>query len=316
MTPVHLAFLGTGRVAAMHGKTLRGFGDEVRCSWASRDAARAEAMRTRFPGGQAYGSYEAPLADATVDAIVVVTPPASHFALTLAALEAKKHVVVEKPAFFRLSDFDAVALAATRAGRRVMIAENYFYKPMLALVRAEIASGALGDVRFVQVNALKHQDTAGDWRDDPAQAGGGALFEGGVHWVNFMANLGLPVRAAHGYRAGSAAGPDRSTLVVFEYEGGAIGTLAQSWEVRSPLKGVRLSKVFGTRGSLTFESNGVFAVRRAGGVRPFFPGVRDMLGYQAMWADFLGAVREGREPRLTYAAARRDYELMAEMAVG
>ena len=296
MTPVRLAFLGTGRVAAMHAKTLQSFGDEVRCSWASRDAARAESMRTRFRGGQAFGSYEAALTDPSVDAAFVVTPPASHLELTLAALAAGKHVIVEKPAFLHLSDFDVVADAAARAGRRVLVAENYFYKPMLALVRREIASGALGDVRFVHVNALKKQDIGGDWRADPAQAGGGALFEGGVHWVNFMANLGLPVRAVHGYRVGAATGPDRSSLLVFEYEGGVIGTLSHSWEVRTPLKGVRLSKVSGTDGTLTFESNGIFAVRRAGGVRPLFPGVRDMLGYRGMFSDFIPALRENREP--------------------
>ena len=312
--PIGLAFLGCGLATRIHSKRLRGTRD-VRRYYASRDAARAAEYSRRFGGEGSFGSYEAALGDARVTCALVATPPATHLDLTLRALAAGKDVIVEKPAFLRAADVDQVAAAAARAGRRVFVAENYHYKPIAAELRKLIAAGAFGDVRFVQVNALKHQPTP-DWRADPALAGGGALFEGGVHWVSFMANLGLTVTAVRGARprgTGDDAALERSMLAVFEYAEGAVGTLAHSWEIASPLKGLRLSGIFGTRGSAVFESNGLGLLVLGGRRRLALPGVRDFLGYGAMFRDFVDALRTGREPAMTLALARRDLELVEEI---
>jgi predicted dehydrogenase len=131
-----------------------------------------------------------------------------------------------------------------------------------------------------------------------------------------MPNRGHPLISVEDFRAGPTTGPDRSSVVVVRYANGAVGTLAQSWEIPSMLKGVRISRVFGTRGSVTFESNGVFLFQRAGRTRLHFPGFRDMLGYRAMFDDFFEAVRTRREPRFSSALARRDLELLEAMKPG
>ena len=303
--PIGLAFLGCGWATRLHSRTLRGFRADVRPFYASRDGTKAAEYSARFRGAGSFGSYDEALASPAVQVVLIATPPASHLDLTLRAIAAGKDVIVEKPPFMSVADFDSAAAAASAAGRLVVVAENYFYKPMAETLRAIIASGDLGDVRFVNVNALKRQKT-GDWRDDPTMSGGGAMFEAGVHWINFMVNLGLAVDRVHAFRAGAAGGPDRSSLVVVKYANGAVGTLAQSWEIPSALKGVRLSKIFGTVGSVTFESNGVFAFQRSRRTRLFFPGFRDMLGYGAMFRDFFSAIRSRGQPRFSSALARRD----------
>lgn len=308
-----LAFLGCGWATRLHSRTLRD-APGVERFYASRDGGKGAAYCQQFGGAASFASYEAALGDTRVDVVLVATPPASHLELTLAALGAGKHVIVEKPAYPCVADFDTVRAAATAAGRRVLVAENYFYKPLLRALREVIASGDLGEIRFVWLNALKHQEASG-WRGDAALAGGGALFESGVHWISFLANLGMPIEEVHGLRGGAANGPDRSMLVAVRFAGGAVGALAQSWEIRSPLRGLRLSKVFGTHGAATFESNGLFLFVRGRRWRLRFPGFRDMLGYRAMFEDFFGAIRDGREPRFTLAMARRDVELI-EGAVG
>jgi predicted dehydrogenase len=304
-----IAFLGCGFATRIHTKRLRGM-EGVSLFYASRSLAKAEEFSRKAGGAGAFGSYEAAIADPRVDVVVVATPPTTHLELTLGALAAGKHVVVEKPPFLHASDFDAVRAARDAAGRRVMVAENYFYKPMAEALRTVIANGDIGEPRLLTINALKAQATE-NWRDDPSLAGGGALFEGGIHWINFMANLGLPVRRATGYRPGGRPGePDRTTLAVFEYEGGAVGTLAYSWEIGSPLKGLRLSALYGTEGAATFETNGIFLAVRGRRRRVAMPGVADIPGYAAMWRDFLPALRENREPRFTFDAARRDMDLL------
>lgn len=295
----------------MHSRTLRKIGG-VQFFYASRDAGKAEACRLRYDGQRAFGSYETAVADPAVDVVVVATPTVTHRELTLLALSAGRHVIVEKPAFMRASDAGPVRDAAARAGRMVLVAENYFYKPITTRLRQLIAEGRLGDVRFVTVNATKRQTVEG-WREHADLSGGGALFEGGVHWVNFMANIGLEATDVTTWRVGTRGPMDVSTLSVFTYSNGAVGTLAHSWELPAPLGGMRLSKVQGTRGAITFESNGLAYVGTGAARTVGLPALGgDFLGYRAMFKDFLRAVQTGAPPQFTLELAARDLELLEQ----
>ena len=307
--PVSLAFLGCGTATRTHSGVLSRFGGQVRRFYASRDWKAADEYNRKYKGAGAFGSYAEAIRDEQVQAVVVATPPDSHLELTLAALEAGKHVVVEKPAFLHAADFDVVRAAEARSGRRLMVAENYCYKPIARMLRELIASGALGEVRFFHLVAVKSQRRAG-WRDDPATAGGGALFEGGVHWVDLLANTGLEVESVRGFRPDRGAGLERSMLVVVTFRQGGVGTLAHSWEVPSPLHGLRMSRIYGTRGSAAFESNGILAIVTGARRRLVFPGLRDINGNRAMWTDFVDVIRTGREPVMTAGRAQRGLELI------
>ena len=306
---ITLAFLGCGAVARAHAKRLGRHRRDVQVAFASRDRARAAAFG-RDLGGPTYASYDEAIDSPAVDAVAITTPPSLHKELALRALAAGKHVVIEKPPVATAAELDEIAEAATRAGKRAFVAENYFYKPSLRRVRSLIEAGAIGDVLFVHTNAIKRQETSG-WRDDRALALGGALFEGGIHWVDFMANLGLTVRGVRGYRAGNAAGPDRSMMVAFEYAEGAAGMLSYSWEVPSTARGLRLSKIYGRAGTITFESNGLWTFCHGRKLR-FYVGLRDLAGYRAMWADFVAAWKEDRDAAMTLAHARRDLALLEQ----
>ncbi len=306
--PLDLCFIGCGNVTRRHSRTLSGFAKQVRLHFASRDRGKAMSFAKRHGGGYC-GSYAEALADPKIDVVLIATPPVSHLELTRAALGSGKHVIVEKPAFLRSSDVDSVRQLQEAAGRRVLVAENYCYKPVLGRLRQLVEGEAVGEVLFIHVNALKQQ-TTGDWRDDPEVAGGGALFEGGIHWINFLANLGLTIRSLRGLRPGAPDGPERSMLVSIEYAEGPVGALSYSWEIPSLLRGLRLSRIFGRAGSITFESNGLLIVVRGRRKRILFPGFRDISGYQAMFRDFIAALRSGREPRMSLDQAERDLRLV------
>jgi UDP-N-acetylglucosamine 3-dehydrogenase len=309
--PVGIAFLGCGAVTQAHTRTLRAIDGNLRLFYASREALRATELNARCRGSGAFSSYASALEDARVDAVLVATPPAFHLEWTLRALEAGKHVIVEKPPFPRAADFSAVQDAARRTSRQVFVAENYYYKPVLRTLRAMLREGVIGEPRFLDIKALKTQRTE-NWRDDPHLAVGGALYEGGIHWLAFLAGLGLDVASVHGFRPGNAAGLDREMLVVVRYVEGAVGALFFSWAVPSLLKGVRLSHIYGTHGSIRFESNGLFVLALGRRHRLKFPDVRDLTGSRAMFRDFLAAIRSGGEPEYTTALARRDLELVEE----
>lgn len=307
--PLRLAFLGCGYATRLHSRTLAKLDPGVRRFYASRDGARAHAYARKYRGAGHFDSYEAAIESADVDAVLVATPPDSHLELTLSALQADTHVIVEKPPFLRAIDFDAVQEALADTRRRVLVAENYFYKPLTTVLRKVIQDGAVGDVLFVHVNALKEQKVE-DWRGDTATSGGGALFEGGIHWISLLASLGLDVRSISGARAGSREGLERSVAATIRYEGGAVGTLLFSWQVPSLLKGVRLSRIYGREGSIIFESNGLFVLIGGRRKRIIFPGLRDIAGYRAMFRDFLAVLRGEKEPEYTLALARRDLSLV------
>jgi len=325
--PLEIAFLGCGRAARTHARLLRSMDRDVRLRFAGRDPARTARFAGSLGGAHAFASYEDAILDKRVGVVVVTTPPDRHLDLTLAALAAGKDVVVEKPAFFAVSDFGAVREAADRAGRQVLVAENYFYKPLRGALTRLLADGVVGEPLLLRVNAVKRQVVEG-WRADRARVGGGGLFEGGIHWINLMSNLGAEVESASGYRAGRgdtspAEDPggaprgersvEESLLVVLRYRGGMVGTLSFSWEVPSPLKGVRISTLHGREGSAWFESNGIFLVARGARTRWSLPGLRDLSGSRAMWLDFLQALRNRREPAMTLHLAERDVRFVRDV---
>jgi predicted dehydrogenase len=103
-------------------------------------------------------------------------------------------------------------------------------------------------------------------------------------------------------------------MAAFQYDNSAAGTLYYSREVPSLLKGMRLSKIFGRSGIITFESNGLFILARGRGVpRLVWPGVADFRGYRAMYRDFLRAIRTGAAPEMSLERAIEDQRLMDQV---
>jgi len=297
--------LGCGLAARLHSRTLRRVAPHLPRFYASRDGEKARDFNRRYRGHGWHQGYEAALADPRTSLALVLTPPATHLELTLAALRAGKHVIVEKPAFLTTGECDAVAARARLAGRQVLVAENYFYKPLAETLRAIIASGRIGAVRLIRLNALKWQRPAG-WRADSRLAGGGPLFEGGIHWLSLLNNIGPEIAELRVQQCGSPL----TTVTTAQYAEGGVAILSYSWEVRSRPGGIQLSRLQGTQGDVIFESNGLFV--SAPGDRLILPGFRDLAGYRAMFQDLLAALQHDRPPRFTLARARRDIELLQD----
>ena len=229
-SPVRLAFLGCGFITNVHSRNLRRLQRDVVSSYASRDLKKAEEFCRRHGGQASFGDYRAAIADARVDAVVIAVPPRFHLDLTLEALAAGKHVLVEKPAYLRMEDYETVRRARDRAQRVVLVGENDHYKPLAIVLRRLLAEGAIGDMVFALFTTIAHRPkTADDWRNDEAMAGGDAFFEEGIHWLHLAGSLGPTITAIHGYRPSmSASGPDRrakSMMVAFRYDNDAMGSL-------------------------------------------------------------------------------------------
>jgi UDP-N-acetylglucosamine 3-dehydrogenase len=317
--PLRIAFLGCGFITRVHSRNLRPLRDVISCGYASRDAQRADEFCRRFGGVGSYSDYLAAIADPRVDAVVIAVPPRFHLDLTLQALAAGKHVLVEKPAYLTLQDYEVVAAARDRAARVVLVGENDHYKPLAVALRRLVSDGVIGDMVFGLFTTIARRlKSAEDWRNDETMAGGDAFFEEGIHWLHIAGSLGPSITSIQGYRPmPSREGPDRrvkSMMVAFRYDNGAVGSLYYSREIPSLLRGLRVSKLYGRDGVITFESNGaVVLVRGKGLPRLVFPGFRDIRGYQAMYRDFARAIREGVAPEMSLERAMEDQRLMDQV---
>ena len=312
--PLHVAFLGCGFITSVHSRHLRSLRPDIVASYASRDGAKAELFCRRYGGAEAFTSYEAAIDNPRVDAVVVAVPPRFHLDLTLKALAAGKHVLVEKPALVRIEDYRRAIDA--RGNRIVLVGENDHYKPLAVKLRTMLREGIIGELVFTQlVTVAKRLKTADDWRNDETMAGGDAFFEEGIHWLHLAGSLGPRIVRIEGFRPSpSRQGPDRrvkSMMVAFQYDSGAVGSLFYSREVPSLLLGLRVSKLFGRKGVITFESNGICVWARGRGLPRFvIPGLVDIRGYRAMYRDFLRAVRTGEPPEMSLERALEDQHLM------
>jgi predicted dehydrogenase len=114
-----------------------------------RDPSRAEDFSRRYPGPEVHERLDALLEDPKVRAVAIATPPQTHYALARRALEAGKHVLVEKPLASSVAEAEELIEIAERVDRVLMPGHTFLYSPRVNKVRELIRSGELGDVYFV-----------------------------------------------------------------------------------------------------------------------------------------------------------------------
>ena len=226
---LNFALLGAGHIAGKMARTLDFLRDEVRpYAVASRDLARAEAIRAESRFDRAYGSYDEMLADPAVDVVYVATPNSCHYRQMLDCLAAGKHVLCEKPFTVASSEAEEVFAMAKARGLFVMEALWTRFQPAVRQIRDVIASGEIGEPRFLEACfglAISHKERV----KNPA-LGGGALLDLGIYPLNFAAmHFGLDgVRRIHSAATFSPEGVDDQSSITLEYADGRMAALTTS----------------------------------------------------------------------------------------
>ena len=151
------------------------------------DAAREGELRSRFPQARWYDSLDALLAGAALDFVDICTPPATHIDLIRTALRRGLHVLCEKPLVTGPDDLDAVAKLVGANDRVLYTVHNWHQAPVIRKVSELLREGAIGEIRGCAWQTLRTQPAGssesrvGNWRTDPAMAGGGVLMDHGWH---------------------------------------------------------------------------------------------------------------------------------------
>ncbi|MEU5266445.1 Gfo/Idh/MocA family oxidoreductase [Amycolatopsis sp. NPDC021455] len=176
MTELRWGLLAAGTIAAHFAAGVEESKHGRLTAVGARDAGRAREFATRFDIPKAYGSYEDLLADPDVDAVYVSTPHAMHKEWAVAAAEAGKHVLCEKPLTISAADAEEVITAARKHDVFLMEAFMYRLHPQTRRLVELIASGAIGEVRAVDTTFSFDSNPEETARlSDPALGGGGIL---------------------------------------------------------------------------------------------------------------------------------------------
>jgi predicted dehydrogenase len=147
---------------------------------------RAERLAAAHPGCVAVGNWQEAVNFSGVEAVLVATTNNALAEVTLCAVRAGKHVLVEKPAARSAGELVAVSAAAKAAGVVVRVGFNHRFHPALQKARELVDAGDVGPLMFLR-GRYGHGGRVGydrEWRADPALAGGGELLDQGVHLID------------------------------------------------------------------------------------------------------------------------------------
>jgi predicted dehydrogenase len=228
MAPVRIGVLGAAKIApAALIKPARKL-DEVDVSAiAARDRAKAERFAAKHGIPNVHDSYQALIDDPSIDAIYNPLPNGLHGRWTIAALEAGKHVLCEKPFTANADEAEAVAAVADRSRRVVMEAFHYRYHPLIDRI-LEIVRAELGTVRHVETWMIIPLPSRRDirWQLDLA---GGSTMDVGCYTIHLLRTLAGEEPAVIGASARERSiGIDRWLEADMRFAGGATGKVTAS----------------------------------------------------------------------------------------
>lgn len=186
MKPFKVAFIGAGDISRAHAKYLKAMSAEGVEIIAAADVSERSINRFKEVTGpeiRTFSDYKAMLREMPeIDAVDICTPNGLHAETTLAALNAGKHVMVEKPMAMNAREGQAMLAAAEKSGRQLIVGFQYRFDPRTKVIHDQIAAGAFGKIMYVRAQALRRRGIP-NWgvfgRKD--LQGGGPMIDIGVH---------------------------------------------------------------------------------------------------------------------------------------
>ena len=261
--PLRVGIIGAGNIAENHFKGYRAAGAEVIALADVNPLALATRSR-EWNVTKTFGDYADLLSLADLDAVSVCTPNAFHAPATIAAAQAGKHVLCEKPISLSLAEAETMIAAAREAG--VVLQVNHHLRSNRAVTRARrmIDAGELGHITFVR---LRQAHDWGGAATVPASfrtrgvAGGGTLLDNGCHLFDLARFLAGPVSEVFARIATLKFDTDveDTAIASLRFESGALGEIETAWTATGWDEGFW---VYGTLGALEYSVRSGRAILR------------------------------------------------------
>ena len=312
--PLRWGLIGAGDIVQKRvGPALR---DSPACDLVAIARARSQlatAAASAFGAKRSYRDWRELVADSEIQSVYVATPVDLHAAQTIAAAEAGKHVLCEKPMALDVRECSEMIDACRANDVRLGVAYYRHFYPVVARVKSVTASGEIGRPVLAQINAFERFNPAADdprhWFVEKARAGGGPMFDFGCHRIEVLMNVFGPIRHVMSVVANTAFAREveDTAAALFQFDSGPCATLTVTHatpETRDTFE------VYGTEGSLHIQTlnSGELRIRTQAGERveshPPDPNI-----HRPLIEDFTQAVLSHRLPKVTGEIGRTVAEI-------
>lgn len=309
MTTVKWGLIGAGDIARK--RIAPALSDLESCEFVSvsrRKSDEAESFAREFGARKWYSDWREQIADIEIDAVYIATPVYLHMEQTIAAAEAGKHVLCEKPMALNAADCDRMIAAGAANNVKLGIAYYRRFYPVLTRAKEIIASGEVGNATIAQINAFEYFDPAPDnprrWLLDKEKSGGGPMMDFGCHRIELLINLFGAVERVSSLVVNSVFGREveDTAIASLQFASGTNATVSVTHAAAEPQDTLA---IYGTKGSIHIPvlNAGDMTVRAAAGERlESHPPAGNI--HSPLIEDFTHAVLEDREPAVGGDAGR------------
>ncbi len=328
MEKLRVALIGSAFSSNLHAEAFREVPEAVVVAACSPHRSHVEefAGKWSIPCGET--DYRRLLERKDIDLVVIGIPNDLHREVAVAAAEAGKHIIIEKPLAHTLADADAMIGAAQKHRVKLMYAETICFSPKYVRAKKLLDEGAIGTL-YMAKQSEKHSGPHSDWFYDVERSGGGALMDMGCHgieWARWMYGK-PPVKsvAAHCQRVvhTERTRGDDNSIVILEFEGGGVAVIEDSWAKHGGMDD--RVELYGTEGVVycdllhgssmeTFSLKGYgYAVEKAGATKGWTFTVFEeaqLYGFPHEMRHFVKCVLNDQAPRETGEDGRATLEII------
>jgi len=277
-------------------------------------AARHRARRS-------YPDWRELVRDAEIDAVYVATPVRHHVEQAVAAAEAGKHVLCEKPMALDVPGCERMIAAARSHGVRLGVAYYRHHYPVVQRLRDLLASGEIGRPVLAEVQAFEAFDVPPDhpraWFLRKAEAGGGPMFDFGCHRIEVLLDLLGPLDKARGFLSNvrfTARDVEDTAVAQLRFRSGAQAVLTVTHAAFEPRDTLDLYGSEGSAHAADLNDGTLRVVTAAGAGDEAHPSPANR--HQPLVEDFVSAVLDGREPAVTGALGLEVNRVLAAIDAG
>jgi predicted dehydrogenase len=274
-----------------------------------RDAALAESTRAEFGCPQFFSDWRDLVRSSDIDAIYIATPVYLHAEQTIAAANAGKHVLCEKPMALNTDECDLMLEACRANGVRLGIAYYRHFYPVIPRAKEIIATGEIGRVSIAQINAFEHFNPSPDdpryWFVERDRSGGGPMMDFGCHRVEVMLNLFGKVKRVESIVSSDVyvREVEDTATAMMHFDNGVIGSVNVTHAANAPQDTL---DIYGTEGSIRIPAlnTGEMTISSSSGERTeVHPPSTNF--HEPLISDFVDAVLAGQKPAVDGDIGRR-----------
>ncbi|CAM3395539.1 MULTISPECIES: Gfo/Idh/MocA family protein [Paenibacillus] len=204
MKSINVGVIGTGSISAMHLQSYQKHANANLLAVCDLNEGRARLAAEKYGATKVFTDYRELLADPEIDAVSICTWNNTHAEISIAALNAGKHVLVEKPLCRTVEEALRVQEAVKSSGKLLQVGFVRRYDPNAQMLREFADKGEFGEIYFAKASSIRRLGNPGGWFSDIERSGGGPLIDIGVHVIDlcwYMMGRPKPVAvSANTYR--------------------------------------------------------------------------------------------------------------------